>query len=402
MGHEPETTHILTVSQLTDRIKVLLEGGFPEVWVAGEISNLGIPQSGHAYFTLKDERCQLRAVLFRSAQRFLKFTLQHGMQVICRGRVAVYEPRGEYQLILDYIEPKGVGALQLAYEQLRLRLEREGLFAPARKKPLPVLPRRIGIVTSPTGAALRDMLRVIKRRHPRMQVIIYPVPVQGPDAAPAIVAALGYFNRQRAADVLIVGRGGGSLEDLWAFNEESVARAVFASRIPVVSAVGHETDYTIADFVADLRAATPSVAAEMVVRSEEAFRTQITALDGRLLRGMHRELEVLRADLHEKERLLGDPRRGLVRAAQRADELFGRLAPAVRHHFRRERTRLEALAAGLAHLNPLAILARGYSITSLLPGGKTLTSSTQTRAGDRIATRLFRGVIVSRVESRDP
>ena len=211
-------SHILTVTQLTSQIKNLLEGTFPDVWVEGEISNLSIPQSGHAYFTLKDELSQVRAVLFRSSQRFLKFTLQHGIQVICRGRVSLYEPRGEYQLVVDYVEPKGIGALQLAFEQLKGRLDKEGLFALDHKKPLPALPRRIGIVTSPTGAAIRDMLRVIKRRHPNMHILIYPVPVQGAEAAPSIVEALRYFNCERKVDVVIAGRGGGSLEDLWAFN----------------------------------------------------------------------------------------------------------------------------------------------------------------------------------------
>src|SRR3990170_6260873 len=271
-------THILTVTQLTIRVKDLLEGTFPDVWVVGEISNLSAPRSGHIYFTLKDEQSQIRAVLFRSSQRFLKFTLQHGLQVICRGRVGVYEPRGEYQLVLEYIEPKGVGALQQAFEELKARLAKEGLFDLDRKKPLPLLPRRIGIITSPTGAAIRDMLRVIRRRHPKMEILIYPVVVQGAAAAPEIVEAIRYFNQEKNADVLIVGRGGGSLEDLWAFNEESVARAVYGSAIPVISAVGHETDYTISDFVADLRAPTPSAAAEMVVKNKEDIQRHIVTL----------------------------------------------------------------------------------------------------------------------------
>ena len=207
-------THILTVAQLTYQIKGLLEGNFPDVWVEGEISNLTVPQSGHAYFTLKDEQSQVRGVLFRSSQRFLKFTLQHGIQVICRGRVSVYEPRGEYQFIVEYIEPKGLGALQLAFEQLKAKLEQEGLFELDRKKPLPLLPQRIGVVTSPTGAAIRDMLRVIKRRHPKIHILLYPVPVQGIEAAPAIIEAIRYFNEERKVDVMIVGRGGGSVEEL--------------------------------------------------------------------------------------------------------------------------------------------------------------------------------------------
>ena len=326
---------------------------FPDIWIEGEISNLSVPQSGHAYFTLKDEQSQVRAVLFRSSQKFLKFTLQHGMHVICRGRVSLYEPRGEYQLILEYIEPKGVGALQLAFEQLKAKLEKEGLFSLDHKKQLPLLPRRIGIITSPTGAAIRDMLRVIKRRHPRMHLLLYPVPVQGGEAAPSIVEGIRYFNRERNADVLIIGRGGGSLEDLWAFNEESVARAVYASAIPVISAVGHETDYTISDFVSDLRAPTPSAAAEMVVQSEESFCEFINTLENRLERSMRQKLAQSRSSLRELAPLLADPRRLLQQHAMRVDELAGRLGTGLRHQIRRDRMRLTGLAASLAHLNPL-------------------------------------------------
>jgi len=391
-------THILTVTQLTNRIKDLIEGAFPDIWVEGEISNLSIPQSGHAYFTLKDEHAQVRAVLFRSAQRFLKFTLQHGIQVICRGRASVYEPRGEYQLILDYIEPKGVGALQLAFEQLKAKLEKEGLFDFNRKKPLPVLPRRIGIITSPTGAAIRDMLRVIKRRHPKMHILIYPVPVQGAEAAPAIAEALRYFNREQNADVLIVGRGGGSLEDLWAFNEEAVVRAVHASRIPVISAVGHETDYTICDFAADLRAPTPSAAAEMVVESEESFQQSIRSLEVRLLRSMQQTLQLSRASLRENMRILGDPRRALELHAQRIDELAGRLALGLNHQLQKDRALLLSLTSALDHLNPLGILSRGYSITKKLPAGAIVKDASQLNPGDLLSTRFYHGSVLSRVE----
>lgn len=394
-------THILTVTRLTYQIKNLLEGTFPDVWVEGEISNLSVPQSGHAYFTLKDEQSQVRAVLFRSSQRFLKFTLQHGMLVICRGRVSVYEPRGEYQLILDYIEPKGIGALQLAFEQLKDRLEKEGLFELELKKPLPRLPRSIGIITSPTGAAIRDILRVIKRRHPRMAVLIYPVPVQGAEAAPSIVEALRYFNDRQNVDVLIVGRGGGSLEDLWAFNEESVARAIHSSKIPVISAVGHETDYTIADFVADLRAPTPSAAAEMVVESEESFREGIRALESRLVRNMRHMLELARSSLRESMRSLGDPRRRLERYGQRTDELVHRMAQEIGHRVRRDRARLSTLIAGLDHLNPLSILSRGYSITKRHPSGTVLKDATGVAPGELINTHLHQGTILSRVEKVD-
>jgi exodeoxyribonuclease VII large subunit len=401
MDQGSSKSHILTVTQLTFQIKTFLEESFPELWVEGEISNLSIPQSGHAYFTLKDEHAQVRAVMFRSSLRFLKFTLQHGVQVLCRGRLSVYDPRGEYQLILDYIEPKGVGALQLAYEQLKARLEKEGLFDRERKKPLPLLPRRIGIITSPTGAAVRDVLRVIKRRHPRMHILLYPVPVQGKEASPAIVEAIQYFNRLKNVDVIIIGRGGGSLEDLWAFNEEVVARAIYASRIPIISAVGHETDYTISDFVADLRAPTPSAAAELVVESEERLRETVHALESRLIGRMEQRIELLRASLRENIRLLGDPRRRLEQVEQRLDELVHRLALGLRQHVRRDRAQLASLTAGLVHLNPLGILSRGYSITRKLPERTILKDAAAVAPGDLISTRLHVGEVVSRVESHD-
>ncbi len=401
MAQGPSNAHILTVTQFTYQIKSLLEGAFPDVWVAGEISNLSIPQSGHAYFTLKDEQSQIRAVLFRSSQRFMKFTLQHGIQVICRGRVSVYEPRGEYQFVVDYIEPKGVGALQLAFEQLKERLEKEGLFNLERKKPLPVLPRRIGIITSPTGAAIRDMLRVIKRRHPNIHILIYPVPVQGSQAGPAIVEAIRYFNNQQNVDVLIAGRGGGSLEDLWVFNEEPVARAIFASTIPVISAVGHETDYTIADFVADLRAPTPSAAAEMVVESEERFQENIRSLESGMVSSIRHMLKLARASIREQVRLLGDPRRRLEQFSQHVDALEHRMAVELRHHLRRDKARLSAVTAGLGHLNPLEILSRGYSITRTHPADVIIKDAAEIKTGEMIRTKLYRGEILSRVERTD-
>lgn len=391
-------SHILTVTQLTRQVKDLLEGAFPEIWVAGEVSNLTAPQSGHIYFTLKDQQSQVRAVLFRSSQRNLKFTLQHGMEVVCRGRVGVYELRGEYQFIVEYVEPKGVGALQKAFEELKAKLEREGLFDLGRKRPLPLLPRRIGIVTSPTGAAIRDILRVIRRRHPRMELLLYPVPVQGPEAAPAIVEAIQALNRGKLADVLIVGRGGGSLEDLWAFNEEAVARAIAASRIPVISAVGHETDYTIADFTADLRAPTPSAAAEMVVESEEHLRETIGSLESRMVLAMRQQLDAIRSTVRHARRLLGDPRRRLTQASQRVDELSRRLGIGLRHHVRRDRARLEALAGALDHLNPLAILSRGYSITRKHPSGAIVKDAAEVAAGDLLITKLSSGEVLSRAE----
>lgn len=391
-------THILTVTQLTHQLKNLLEGTFPDVWVEGEISNLTVPQSGHAYFTIKDEQSQIKAVLFKSSQRHLKFTLQHGMQVICRGRVSVYEPRGEYQVILEYVEPKGVGALQKAYEELKARLEKEGLFDRERKKPLPFLPQKIGVITSPTGAAIRDILRVIERRHPRMAILLYPVPVQGPGSAPALVEAIGYFNREKNVDVMIIGRGGGSLEDLWAFNEEIVARAIHGSRIPVISAVGHETDFTIADFAADLRAPTPSAAAEMVVESEEHLREFIRSLASRLMMSIRQELDRRKDTVRHAARLLADPRKKLGQYSQRVDELLGRLVLGLNHHVRRDRALLTSLTGALDYLNPLGILARGYSVTRSLPGGAIVKEASAVKPGDTLSTTLHQGEIISRVE----
>ncbi|MBZ5503566.1 MAG: exodeoxyribonuclease VII large subunit [Acidobacteriia bacterium] len=267
--------HVWKVSELTARISGLLEGEFPDVWIEGEVSNCHAAQSGHLYFTLKDARSQIRCVCFRDQVRALKFRPGDGLHVTVRGALGVYEPRGEYQIYVSHIEPVGAGALQLAFEQLKKKLQDEGLFEEERKKPLPVLPRCIGVVTSPTGAAIRDILRVLKRRFANVRVQLYPVKVQGEGAAGEIAAALKYFNRAKLADVLIVARGGGSLEDLWAFNEEVVARAIAASDIPVITGIGHETDFTIADFVADLRAPTPSAAAEIVVRSRQEFERHI-------------------------------------------------------------------------------------------------------------------------------
>jgi exodeoxyribonuclease VII large subunit len=292
-----------------------------------------------------------------------------------------------------------VGALQLAFEQLKAKLEKEGLFDPGRKRPLPLLPRRIGIITSPTGAAVRDMLRVIERRHPKLHILLYPVPVQGTDAAPRIVEAIQYFNAQGIIDVMIVGRGGGSLEDLWAFNEEAVARAIAASTIPVITAIGHETDYTIADFAADLRAPTPSAAAEMVVESEALFRERINALDAGLIRGIRQRMDSIRSSLRENARLLADPRGLLGRHAQRVDELSTRIIVGLKQSLRRDRALLASLAAGLDHLNPLSILSRGYSITKKLPAGIILKDASDVRSGDLLSTRLQNGEVLSRVEA---
>ena len=316
---------VLTVSQVTQEIKELLEDSYPLVWIEGEISNLRLVQSGHAYFTLKDAKSQLRAVMFRSSVRQLPFTPEAGMQVIARGRLSVYEPRGDYQLIAEAIDPKGIGALQIAFEQLKERLFQEGLFDADRKLPLPAMPQCIGIVTSPTGAAIRDIIQVAHRRSANVHLFLYPVRVQGNEAAGEIVRAIAALNAfEPPLDVLIVGRGGGSLEDLWAFNEEAVAWAIAGSEIPIISAVGHETDTTIADFVADLRASTPSAAAELVVKSAEELRQQAGALLARLHTVVQHTLMRSATDLDRlaSARPLRAPHRFVQARQQQVDDLM--------------------------------------------------------------------------------
>src|SRR6476659_2358003 len=280
-----------TVSELTGEIRRMFESGFGDVWVEGEISNCKVWNTGHAYFTLKDDTAQIRCVMFRSAVRYLRFSLEDGLHVVARGRLGVYEPKGEYQLQCEHMQPRGLGALQLAFEQLKKKLGAEGLFDAARKRPLPALPRKIGIVTSLDGAALRDILKVLRRRAPNTSVLIRPARVQGEDAAADVATAVRMIGKVPGVDVVIVGRGGGSIEDLWAFNEERVARAIAACPVPVVSAVGHEVDVTIADFVADLRAPTPSAAAEMVISAKEEFGARIDRLQGRLTAAMRSDLQ---------------------------------------------------------------------------------------------------------------
>src|SRR5580704_1435104 len=323
---------IWKVSELTERIRDLLEGHFGDVWVEGEVSNCRAAQSGHLYFTLKDAHSQIRCVCFRDQLRGIRCRPEDGLHITVRGSLGVYEPRGEYQVYVSYIEPVGLGALQLAFEQLKKRLQAEGLFDDARKKPLPVLPRCIGVVTSPTGAAIRDILRVLKRRFPNAHVRIYPVKVQGEGAAKEIAAGVTYFNRARFSDVIIVARGGGSLEDLWAFNEEVVARAIAASEIPVITGIGHEADFTIADFVADLRAPTPSAAAELVVRSRQEFERHIAEDQRRIVQRMRYLISQWRHRARDLETHRGFRQIEILmrRRRQQVDELSSSLAVVVR------------------------------------------------------------------------
>jgi exodeoxyribonuclease VII large subunit len=338
------------VSELTLRIRDLLEGEFQDIWVEGEVSNLHVAQSGHLYFTLKDAKAQMRCICFRDQARLLKFRPEDGLHITVRGTVSVYELRGEYQMYVTHIEPVGLGALQLAFEQLKKRLEAEGLFDSLRKKPLPVLPRRIGIVTSPKGAAIRDILRVLRRRFPNLQVLVYPVKVQGEGAALEIVEAVRYFGRWRLVDVLILARGGGSLEDLWAFNEEIVARAIAESEIPVIAGVGHEADFTIADFVADVRAPTPSAAAEIVVRTRQEFERHIAEYQTYLIQRARYLLLHWRHRVRDLETHRGFRRiETLIRRRhQHLDALSSELAGGLRGRLQQARHRLTRAQARVA------------------------------------------------------
>ena len=436
---------VCTVGELAMRIKAHLEDQFPAVWVEGEISNLRTPSSGHAYFTLKDDTAQLRCVLFRGRGRRVAFQPEDGMQVLAFGGLDVYLARGEYQLVVELLEPKGVGALQLAFEQLKRRLEAEGLFDSARKRPLPPFPRTIGIVTSPTGAAIRDMLHVIDRRFADLRILITPVRVQGEEAPGEIVAALRDLQAVEDLDVIIVGRGGGSIEDLWAFNDERVARAIAGCRVPVISGVGHETDFTIADFVADLRAPTPSAAAEVVVQEKLQVARALVSLYEALKQAMASRLERdrERVEVLGKRRVLTDAARALRDLYRRVDELTsrltramrgserqathrlslarnalrslnpvariangavllaqlrGRLASAAVHSVKVSQHRFDAAVGRLDSLSPLAVLGRGYSLTRLLPSGVIVRDAAQTRPGDAIEILLHQGAVEARVE----
>jgi exodeoxyribonuclease VII large subunit len=438
--------YILTVSELTHEIKDILEMQFADILVEGEISNFKTPPSGHIYFTLKDDFSQIRVVFFKSQVRSLRFSPKDGLHVICRGRMSLYEKRGEYQLILEEMEPKGIGALQLAFLQLKERLEKEGLFDPSRKRPIPMIPQKIGIVTSPTGAVIRDMLQIIERRFENVHLTLYPVRVQGEYAASEIARGIEYFNQRKEVDVIIVARGGGSLEDLWAFNEEEVARAIFCSQIPIVSAVGHETDYTISDFVADVRAPTPSAAAELVVKDKRDVKNKLQFLGVRLGSEALQILQEGRTHLSHLNRRLKDPRKRIEEDFLRLDDLFNRflfliswivktkkekhlrlyeglflrnpnqkvkrlrqsiseaerrLLQNIRHSIEIWRQKLEGRMGQLDSLSPLSILQRGYSITRKIPSLEILRDSNQVKEKDRVEVRLFRGALVCGVEKSE-
>ena len=445
----PPARRVFTVSQVNATIRGLIESQLRDVWIEGEISNCRVWNTGHMYFTLKDGSSQLRAVMFRMPLGYLRFKPHDGLRVIARGGISVYEPKGEYQLVCEHMEPHGLGALQLAFEQLKKKLQAEGLFDASRKRPLPALPRRIGIVTSLDGAALRDILKVLRRRYPNAQVLIFPVRVQGDGAAADLVRGLRALNRVDDVDVIIAGRGGGSVEDLWAFNEEVVARAIAGSRAPVISAVGHEVDVTIADFVADMRAPTPSAAAEMVVAAHTDFCARIDRLSGRLDAGARQAVARRRAAVqglvasrgfagwptrlalhhrhatelthHLKRGLLArlaatgrrfrtlrerleaqDLRRRLATNRGRLTTLDERLHAATRRSRDRADSRFRVLAGRLENLSPLAVLARGYAVCWSGDRSTILRSAGAVAAGDHVEVTLHDGELRCRVEATAP
>jgi exodeoxyribonuclease VII large subunit len=441
----PPERRIWTVRALVAAVRTHLEREYSDCWVEGEISNLRNPDTGHLYFTLKEESAQIRVVMFRSSAKLLRFRPENGLHVTVRGRITVYEDRGELQVSAEFMEPQGAGALQLAFEQLKARLEAEGLFDPSRRKPIPPLPLRIGVITSPQGAAVRDILNILARRHHSASVLIYPAQVQGESAPIEVTAGLHHFNRMRAVEVIIIARGGGSAEDLSAFNHEGLARAVAASKIPVISAIGHETDFTIVDFVADLRAPTPSAAAELVIRSRQEIEGQAEDLYRRLDRAIRYRLLMARQELSERTQQGAFARMmdGINRRQQRLDEVsFGleraerqllerrhrrwEIASAtIRHYDARQRLsairqRLDSQTASLASatharllagratldrrtaaleaLSPVAILNRGYALV-FDPNGQLVKDAERLKPGDDISARLARGQVRARVNS---
>ncbi len=391
-------THVFTVKELTYVIKDLLESTFPFVWVEGEIANLRSPNSGHLYFTLRDEEASLRAVLFRGQRAYLKFRLEDGLHVLCFGRLSVYEPRGEYQLIVQIIEPRGLGALQLAFEQLKEKLAQKGFFDPSRKRPLPLLPKTVGMVTSLTGAALRDFLKVALSRYPKARIIIFPVRVQGEGAAQEIAEGIHLLGSYQGVELIVVTRGGGSLEDLWAFNEEIVAKAIYHSPVPVVSAVGHEIDYTICDFVADVRAPTPTAAAQIVFPSLLELHQGVEGLKRRLLEAAKNLIAARRQQVIEISNRLRDPRDELRQGKARLKHLRERIIKALGYQMRHKREKLVGLSRHLEAVSPLSVLSRGYSLVRRLPDQRLITEADKLEIGDRVEILFRRGKARAKVE----
>ncbi len=397
--------NVPTVSQITQKLKSIVEGSFGQLWVRGEISNFRKSAPGHAYFILKDATAQMRAVAFRSSLSKVKFALHDGMEVLAHGKIQVYEPRGEYQITLDALEPMGLGPLQLAFEQMKKKLQQEGLFEASRKKKLPFLPTRIGFVTSPTGAAIRDMLTVGRSRFPDRHYLLFPAMVQGERAAPEIVRAIAWAQAwnldhpDESLDVLVIGRGGGSLEDLWPFNEEMVARAIASCPLPTVSAVGHEIDFTIADFVADLRAPTPSAAMEMILPKQRDLERTIQVHEDKLRALIQKKLDQQRLHLGHLAARLMSPVERLKAYRTQLETSFQRMTSALRAQINLCREKLSAQARLLDSLSPLAVLHRGYSLTQSLEG-KILESVEEQWlvSGARLRTSLRDGEVISQVE----
>ena len=390
-----------TVSEITKGIKTSLEHKFSNIGILGEISNVRKPSSGHVYLTLKDKNSQLQAVVFRNSASRIKFELKDGMEVVSFGSVTVYEPRGQYQLIINKIEPKGIGALQLAFQQLKEKLEKEGLFDHAHKKDIPFIPKKIGIVTSPTGAAIKDILNIIDRRFANVEILIYPVKVQGEGAAQEIAEAITELNNYSDIDVIISGRGGGSLEDLWAFNEEIVARSIYNSKIPVISAVGHEIDLTIADLVADKRALTPSEAGELVVPRKDLLIEKTEKFKTRLLQSLTGKLRLSKEKLDRiaNSYAIRQPFDKFNRWQQKLDDLSQRLNLNITHALNSEREKLSGIVGKLESLSPLNVLKRGYTITTKQEDNKSLRYITDLSKGDKIKTNLSKGSIISEILS---
>jgi exodeoxyribonuclease VII large subunit len=389
---------IYTVGRLNAEARALLETGLPALWVEGELSNFSAPASGHWYFTLKDRDAQVRCAMFRTANQRVRFRPRDGQHVVLRGRVSLYEPRGDYQLIGELMEDAGEGALQREFEKLKARLAEEGLFALQLKRALPAMPRRIGVITSPTGAAVRDVLHILARRFPPAGVLVMPTPVQGAAATESIVAALDAASRRADCDVIILARGGGSIEDLWCFNDERVARAIRRCAVPVITGIGHEIDFTIADFAADVRAPTPSGAAELVVPDRRSLLAQLGGVERRLAQLAAQRLARARERFDTLAHRLsrGHPGNRLQQQAQRLDELDLRMRRAWEHGFTRTAQRLQMAQRALDAISPLATLERGYAIVTRADGS-VLQDAAEVRAGDEIEARLRRGSVKARV-----
>lgn len=399
-----EPRKIYKVSEINKIAKNLLEEEFPEIWLEGEISNFTLHSSGHLYFSLKDEDAQINAIMYKWQAGQLEFVPENGMKVIAQGKISVFVKGGRYQIIVYGLKPIGIGALQQAFEQLKRKLEKEGLFDKARKRPIPMLPQKIGIVTSPTGAAIRDILNIIERRFANVHILIHPVRVQGDRAAGEIAEAIAYVNeRFPSLDVLIVGRGGGSLEDLWSFNREIVARAIYNSRIPVISAVGHEVDYTIADFVADLRASTPSAAAELVVTNKIELEKKVLLLTSKIKLSMKHELDERTSQYRRlvDSRIFLHPEELYSQFQQEIDYYLERIISKCAHFLDFQKEKLNSIAGKLNVLSPLNILARGYSIAYKLPENEILKSISQVTMKDKVKVKLHRGEIICTVEETD-